>query len=224
MDDGDGSGLGVPRRCARLRVRRQWDARGRNPRRCPDRSSDPGWRRLHRARRAISRRSCSHRDQHRSLCRSGAHRRRHRHPRADRIRVRACGRRRGRGRAFRPIQNALLPAFARTPRELVAANVASSMGEGIGTFVCPLLASVIVASTSSVAASLLVAVTFAGAAAAVTGIRFERAADARGGVGGDRATGFRFADALWVVRRYPGAALVAGDSSCRPSFVGCSSR
>ena len=117
----------------------------------------------------------------------------------------------GAGGLLRPIQNALLPAFARTPRELVAANVASSMGEGIGTFVGPLLASVIVASTSSVAASLLVAVTFAGAAAAVTGIRFERAADARGGVSGDRATGFRFADALRVVRRYPGATLVAGD-------------
>ena len=117
----------------------------------------------------------------------------------------------GAGGLLRPIQNALLPAFARTPRELVAANVASSMGEGIGTFVGPLLASVIVASTSSVAASLLVAVTFAGAAAVVTGIRFERAADARGGVGGDQTTGFRFADALRVVRRYPGATLVAGD-------------
>lgn len=117
----------------------------------------------------------------------------------------------GAGGLLRPIQNALLPAFARTPRELVAANVASSMGEGIGTFVGPLLASVIVASTSSVAASLLVAVTFAGAAAAVTGIRFERAADARGGVSGDRASGFRFAEALRVVRRYPGATLVAGD-------------
>ena len=117
----------------------------------------------------------------------------------------------GAGGLLRPIQNALLPAFARTPRELVAANVASSMGEGIGTFVGPLLASVIVASTSSVAASLLVAVTFAGAAAAVTGIRFERAADARGGVSGDRTSGFRVADALRVVRRYPGATLVAGD-------------
>jgi len=40
----------------------------------------------------------------------------------------------GAGSLVRPIQSALLPAFARTPRELVAANVASSTGEGIGTF------------------------------------------------------------------------------------------
>ncbi|TML21580.1 MAG: MFS transporter, partial [Actinobacteria bacterium] len=44
----------------------------------------------------------------------------------------------GAGSLVRPIQTALLPAFAHTPRELVAANVASSTGEGMGTFVGPL--------------------------------------------------------------------------------------
>ncbi len=117
----------------------------------------------------------------------------------------------GAGSLVRPIQTALLPAFAQTPRELVAANVASSTGEGMGTFVGPLLAGVVVAGTGSVAASLLVAVTFAGAAAAVTGIRVERAADARGGIGADRARGFRISDAPRVLLRYPGASLVAGD-------------
>ena len=116
----------------------------------------------------------------------------------------------GAGSLVRPIQSALLPAFAQTPRELVAANVASSTGEGLGTFVGPLLAGLVVAGTGSVAASLLVAVTFAGAAAAVTGIRFERAADARGG-GEEQAARLRLADALRVLRRYPGATLVAGD-------------
>jgi MFS family permease len=115
----------------------------------------------------------------------------------------------GAGSLVRPIQSALLPAFARTPRELVAANVASSTGEGVGTFIGPLLAGLVVALTGSAAASLLVAVTFAGAAAAVTGIRFERAADATGG--GDDAAGFRLGDALSVLRRYPGATLVTGD-------------
>lgn len=117
----------------------------------------------------------------------------------------------GAGSLVRPIQNALLPAFAQTPRELVAANVASSTGEGIGTFIGPLLAGVVVAGTGSVAATLLVAVTFAAAASAVIGIRFERAADARGGIGTDRVMRFRIADAPRVLLRYPGASLVAGD-------------
>jgi hypothetical protein len=117
----------------------------------------------------------------------------------------------GAGSLVRPIQTALLPAFAQTPRELVAANVASSTGEGVGTFVGPLLAGLVVVGTGSAATSLLVAVTFAGAAAAVTGIRFEHAADARGGGGSDRATGLRLVRTLGVLRRYPGPTLVAGD-------------
>ena len=116
----------------------------------------------------------------------------------------------GAGSLVRPIQSALLPAFAHTPRELVAANVASSTGEGLGTFVGPLLAGLVVAGTGSVAGSLLVAVTFAGAAAAVTGIRFERAADARGG-SEEHVARLRLGDALRVLRRYPGATLVAGN-------------
>jgi len=52
----------------------------------------------------------------------------------------------------------------------------------------------------------------------VTGIRFERAADARGGGDSDRAAAFRLADALGVLRRYPGATLVTGDFVAQ-SFV-----
>lgn len=117
----------------------------------------------------------------------------------------------GAGSLVRPIQTALLPAFARTPGELVAANVASSTGEGLGTFAGPLLAGVLVAATGSATASLLVAAAFAGAAAAVIGIRFEQAADARGGVGADTVARFRLADAPRVLRRYPGPAVLIGD-------------
>ena len=117
----------------------------------------------------------------------------------------------GGGSLVRPIQTALLPAFARTPRELVAANVATSTGEGIGTFVGPLLAGLLVAVTGSTAASLLIAAAFAGAAAAATGISFERTEDARGGVGADRVSRFRLADAPRVLRRYPGASLLIGN-------------
>lgn len=117
----------------------------------------------------------------------------------------------GAGALVRPIQAALLPALARSPRELVAANVASSTGEGIGTFVGPLLAGAVVAATGSVVASILVAGVFAAAAAAVTGVRFERAADARGGIGAVRAGRFRFAEASKLLARYPGPAVIFGD-------------
>jgi Cyclic nucleotide-binding domain/Major Facilitator Superfamily len=117
----------------------------------------------------------------------------------------------GAGSLVRPIQSALLPAFARTPGELVAANVTSSTGEGVGTFAGPLLAGVLVAWTGSVPASVLVAAGFAGAAAVLTGVRFERAADARGGVDSAGSSGFRLADAPRVLRRYPAAVLLMSD-------------
>jgi MFS family permease len=116
----------------------------------------------------------------------------------------------GAGSLVRPIQTALLPAFARSPHELVASNVASSMGEGLGTFVGPLLAGILIATTGSVAASILVAATFASAAAALTGIRFERAADARGGaVESERRP--KFSESPAVLRRYPTALVVTSD-------------
>jgi len=117
----------------------------------------------------------------------------------------------GAGSLVRPIQYALLPALARTPGELVAANVASSMGEGIGTFVGPLLAGILVVWTGSVPSSLVIAVIFGAAAATVTGVRFERDADARGSVAGDGSAHFRLSEAPSLIRRYPGATLVMGD-------------
>jgi Cyclic nucleotide-binding domain len=116
----------------------------------------------------------------------------------------------GVGSLVRPIQTALFPALARTPGELVAANVAASTGEGLGTFVGPLLAGVLVAWTGSVPASVLVAAGFAAAAAAVTGVQFEREADARGG-GGHRGAVFPLGQMAGVLRRYPGPALVVFD-------------
>lgn len=117
----------------------------------------------------------------------------------------------GAGSLVRPIQNALLPALARTPGELIAANVASSLGEGMGTFAGPLLAGILVASTGSVEASVLIAAGFAGAAAAVTGVRFEGEEDARGGAVSTGSAISRLRGAPAVLRRYPGATLVMGD-------------
>lgn len=61
---------------------------------------------------------------------------------------------------IRPIQTAMLPGLARSPAELVAANVASSTGESVGTFVGPALGGFAVAAggigaASAIAAALL---------------------------------------------------------------------
>jgi MFS family permease len=125
----------------------------------------------------------------------------------------------GAGSLVRPIQTALLPAFARSPRELVAANVSSSMGEGLGTFVGPLLAGILIATTGSVAASVLVAGIFAGAAAALTGIRFERVADARGGAAAS-APPPKLSQAPAVLRRYPTALVVTSDFAAQSMVRG----
>lgn len=117
----------------------------------------------------------------------------------------------GAGAFVRPIQSALMPAFARTPGELVAANATSSLGEGMGTFAGPLLAGAVVATTDSAAASVLVASAFAAAAAAVTGVRFEHAADARAGRETDGSVRFRLAEVPRTIVAYPTTALLLLD-------------
>ena len=51
--------------------------------------------------------------------------------------------------AFRPAQAALLPALARTPTELTAANVTSSTVESLGLFVGPAIGGLLLAVTSA---------------------------------------------------------------------------
>jgi MFS family permease len=119
----------------------------------------------------------------------------------------------GAGALVRPIQLALLPALARSPRELVAANVTSSVGEGLGTFVGPLTAGVIVAASGEVVAAVLASATFAAAAVLLVGVRFEQAADARGGrsAASWREAFAHLATAPQVFARYRAASVVAGD-------------
>ena len=50
--------------------------------------------------------------------------------------------------AFQPAQAALIPTLARDPRELTAANVASSTIESVGSFVGPALGGLLLAVTS----------------------------------------------------------------------------
>src|SRR4051794_8360542 len=73
------------------------------------------------------------------------------------------------GAFIRPLQVAAMPTIARSPDELVAANVVSSGGEGVGAFVGPLLAGFIVGWAGSVVAAFAAAVAFVGGALALTG-------------------------------------------------------
>jgi len=99
--------------------------------------------------------------------------------------------------AIRPLQNAIIPGLARTPDELVAANVASSMGEGIGLLVGPAFGGLLLAFGTPVVA-VAGAVGMALATIAVTQIRPDRP------IGG-RTAGSRTGKAASEAGRSPGA-------------------
>jgi predicted MFS family arabinose efflux permease len=67
----------------------------------------------------------------------------------------------GIGAATRPLYMALLPAIARTPSQLVAANVASSAMEGIGTFAGPAVAGLLLTQGGPASVILAVVVVYA---------------------------------------------------------------
>ena len=73
----------------------------------------------------------------------------------------------GVGALSRPLHIALLPAVARTPGQLVAANVGSSAAEGLGTFAGPALASLLLVVSGPIAATLAVLAVYALGVAAI---------------------------------------------------------
>ena len=73
----------------------------------------------------------------------------------------------------RPATLALVPLLARTPRELVAANVASSSLEGLGTFAGPIAGGLLTVNTSAATAVVLAAGVQVACAASVVSIRRE---------------------------------------------------
>ena len=92
----------------------------------------------------------------------------------------------------RPAQSALLPALARTPEELTAANAVSSIAEAGGLLLGPLAAAAIL--TVSTPASVLVALSAATVAAALLVVRLRPAPRRRrevrsAGAGGPQAAG-----------------------------------
>jgi MFS family permease len=103
---------------------------------------------------------------------------------------------------IRVSQVTLMPAIARSPGELVAANTVWSTGEGLGAFAGPFVAGALMAVGLHHLVPLVAAVGFLVTAAIAAGLRFEQVADASGG-GRHVAGGFRFLDGLRAVRSKP---------------------
>ncbi len=128
----------------------------------------------------------------------------------------------GVGAFTRPLHMALLPALARTPRQLVAANVTSSAAEGLGTFVGPALAGVLLALAGPVGAILAVVAIYAIGVASIARLhvpavgRSETTARAALGQLSARCQGSRRAAWTTPHRARPRAADVRAWSAHRP--------
>lgn len=72
-----------------------------------------------------------------------------------------------------PVATALLPSVATTPTELIAANAATSTVDGLGTLLGPLLAGILIATTSPGAVFAVSAGAFVWAATMVAAVRVE---------------------------------------------------
>lgn len=123
------------------------------------------------------------------------------------------------GALVRPFQAAALPSLARTPGELVAANVALSTGEGLGGFGGPLLAGILVAGSGPLAAAVAGTILFGLATLSMAGLgasaddEAEAAAErrARGALDDGRAPRGPWSSltaGIHVLRQRPGAAAI----------------
>jgi MFS family permease len=105
------------------------------------------------------------------------------------------------GAPVRPAAATLMPGIARSPGELVAANMAWGTGEGLGTFAGPLIAGLLIAAGQLPLAAAAVAVAFLVTVVVASGLRFEHATDAGGG---DRQSrGLGLAEGVRALRRRP---------------------
>jgi MFS family permease len=81
----------------------------------------------------------------------------------------------------RPAAATLMPGIARSPAELVAANMTWGTGEGLGTFAGPFLAGLLIATGEPALAAAAIAIAFVVTAWIAIGLRFEHSMDAIGG-------------------------------------------
>jgi MFS family permease len=106
------------------------------------------------------------------------------------------------GAPVRPTQVTLMPAIARSPGELVAANTVWTTGEGLGAFVGPFIAGVLMALNLHPLVAAIAAEAFLVTALIAAGLRFEQAADASGG-GRRPRRGLRLREGVRAVLRRP---------------------
>jgi hypothetical protein len=114
----------------------------------------------------------------------------------------------GAGTLVRPIQTALLPAFARTPGELVASNVVASTGEGLGTFAGPLVGGLVLAVAGAAWGCAAGAALGAGATIALVGVRSDESASGRSAAPG--VGRFDPAAGAGALLKRPAAAVLVG--------------
>ena len=125
------------------------------------------------------------------------------------------------GMAFHPAQSSLLPALARTPEELTAANVSSSTIDSVGAFAGPAVGGLVLAGFGIGAAFVLTAVTYLWSAVMVARLDVPSAATIRSDedeeeeeVDGGFLAGFRAISATKglrvIVLLYAAQTVVAG--------------
>jgi MFS family permease len=105
------------------------------------------------------------------------------------------------GAPVRPAAATLMPGLARSPGELVAANMAWGTGEGLGTFAGPFIAGILIAAGQLPVAAFAVAAAFLVTVVVAAGLRFEHATDASGGTSQDPGLGL--AEGVRALRRRP---------------------
>ena len=104
------------------------------------------------------------------------------------------------GAPVRPTQVTLMPAIARSPGELVAANTTWSTGEGLGAFSGPFVAGALMAAGMPTTVAAVASAAFLVTAVVAAGLRFEQTADASGG-GRHAFGGLRLIDGVRAIRR-----------------------
>ena len=114
----------------------------------------------------------------------------------------------GTGSFTRPLHMALLPAVARTPDQLIAANVSSSAAEGLGTFVGPALAGLLLVATGPVGAILSVVAIYAFGVAAIAPLHVPEVGRPRSATVGVRAAFGHVASGIRAAAALPGPRLI----------------